>query len=79
MNDDKKIPIETVKKRLQFFMKYKYPDVAFRTLLLCWMNHPKYKSPIKQTMRNRLKDDGFMWLRQEEIFSFSDYCGYNLS
>ena len=79
MKEEKKIPIETVKKRLQFIKSYKQPDGAFRALLLCWMSHPKYKSPIQKTLRRRLKDDGFMWLRQEEILSFSDYCGYNLS
>ena len=79
MKEDKKIPIETIKKRLQFIMGYKNPEIAFRALLLCWMNHPRYKSPLQCSVRRRLKEDGFMWLKQEEIISFSDYCGYNLS
>ena len=79
MKEDKKIPIATIKKRLQFIMGYKDPEIAFRALLLCWINHPRFKSPIQQTLRNRLNEDGFMWLKQEEIISFSDYCGCNLS
>ena len=79
MKDDRKIPIEVLQKRLQAIMRYKYPDVAFRALLLCWINHPRYKSPIRQTLRHRLNNDGFMWLRIDEIISFSDYCGYDLS
>lgn len=79
MNEDKKIPVAEVRERLQSMLHYKDPKLAFRTLLLCWVRHPKYKSPNLQTLRIRANNDGFAWLKVQEIASFSNYCGYDLS
>ena len=78
MREDKKIPLSEVQKRLQAIMQYKKPDIAFRALLLCWIRHPRFKSPVAQTLRIRANVDGEMWLKEEEIASFSDYCGVKL-
>lgn len=78
MNSNRKIPLNEIKKNLYKAVKYKKPDGAFRALLLCWIKHPKFQSPILQTLRNREKADGFMWLKDTEVISFSDYCGYKL-
>ena len=79
MNKIKKIPIADLRIKLQAIMNYKNPELAFRTLLLGWIRHPQFKSPVLQTLRIRADTDGFIWLKEEEIRSFSDYCGYDLS
>ena len=78
MKEYKKIPIETVKKRLQAIKKYKKPDDAFGALFLCWRKHPKYKSPSRAAFNTRARTDGFFWLREAELKSFEAYCGYQL-
>jgi hypothetical protein len=78
MKKEKKIPVAQIKSKLQSLMNYKNIDSAFRALLLCWARHPKYTSPRIATLRLRTKRDGFLWLSEQELVSFSSYCGYDL-
>ena len=78
MNENKKIPLSEVQKRLQAIMQYEKPDIAFDALFRCWIRHPRFKSPVAQTLRIRADVDGEMWLKEEEIASFSNYCGVKL-
>ena len=79
MNNDKKIPLSIVKNGLQAIMHYKKPEVAFDTLFRCWMNHPRLRKITRQTFNRRKREDGFEWLKKEEIESFMKYCGVNFT
>jgi len=79
MKNEKKIPLNEVKGRLQAIMHYKNPEIAFRALLFGWVRHPRYKSPVLRTLRNRVETDGYLWLTEQERDSFSNYCGYDLT
>ena len=75
MNEDKKIRLDDLRKRLQARMKYRDPDLALRALISGWIHHPKFKSPTRQTFAIRIREDGFAWLKVEEIASFEAYIG----
>lgn len=78
MKEERKIPIKVLQKQLQAQLHYKNPDAAFRTLLLCWQRHPRFKHPNLNVLATRIRTDGYGWLREEEIPSFEAYCGYSL-
>lgn len=78
MKKENKIPAAQIKSKLQSLKNYKNIDSAFRALLLCWARHPKYKSPRIATLRIRIKREGFLWLSEHELASFSSYCGCDL-
>ena len=78
MRHDRKIPLSELQERLQARLHYKKPEVAFRTLLLCWLKHPRFKSPSRTAFNARARTDGFFWLKDEEVPSFEAYCGYRL-
>ena len=79
MREDKKIPLSEVQKRLQAIMQYEKPDIAFDALFRCWMNHPRLRKITRQTFNHRKREDGYEWLKKEEIASFSNYCGVDLT
>jgi len=78
MKDKNKIPLDVLRNKLQTQKKYRKPNQAIHTLLLCWIQHPKYPSPCRETIRRRILRDGFGWLKEEELPSFEAYIGYPL-
>ena len=78
MREGKKIPIEDVKARLQELQNYRDINAAFGVLFGCWIIHPRFKSPTRQTINRRIRDDGFSWIKDEELASFESYLGYRL-
>lgn len=78
MKKEKKIPIEDVKARLQKLQNYRNINAAFGALFSCWIIHPRFKSPTRQTFNRRIRDDGFLWIKDEELASFESYLGYRL-
>ena len=74
MKINHKIPLSLLRDRLQRQMNYRQPDIAFRTLLYCWIRHPRFPSPQRQTMNQRNMYGGG-WLSPGEIASFESYIG----
>ena len=75
MKEDKKIPVNELFERLQQQMNYEEPEKAFDTFLRCWCRHPEYPSPCFETLRNRENEDGYKWLKEEEIPFLEAYIG----
>ena len=73
-----KIPIGNIALRLGNKMDFDVSIEQVRWLLSGWCKHPKFLSPNRETFRHREKKDGFIWFKQEELPSFSAYCGYDL-
>ena len=75
MKEEKKIPLEEIMALFREKKGYQDPDAAFKTLYDCWIIHPKFKSPTRQTSARRLREDGFAWLKEAELASFESYIG----
>jgi len=75
MKDENKIPLKLLQDRLQRQMNYRHPDEAFRTLLYCWIRHPKYFSPKNYTISQRELETGYKWLKKQEVLSLESYIG----
>lgn len=75
MRDENKIPLDDIKARLQAQMNYRHEHIAFKALFDCWVRHPRFRSPARQTINTRIRNDGFAWLKEKELSSFENYCG----
>ena len=78
MKDEKKIPASILYRRLQRLMNYENPRFAAEELVRGWANHPKTKGVTYDSLRVRIRRDGFLWLREDEIMDFENYIGYPL-
>ena len=78
MNDEKKIPIETLRTNLLAQVECAKPETCIETMLSGWIKHPRFESPTRQTLARRVREDGFLWLKMVEITSFEAYCGLPL-
>ena len=85
MREDKKINLDELLSMLQERMQYKDENSKCRALYGAWLNARKlpklckrlgYKPPSRQTIKFRIRRDGFAWLKIEEVRSFERYAGY---
>ena len=75
MRLDKKIPVETLRTNLLARVECANPETAFETMMSCWIRHPRFESPTRQTIRLREKKDGFIWLTNAEVHALEHYAG----
>ena len=79
MNKDYKVTVLTLTQRLSQAKVWPYTTKQLRDLIYCWVKHPRYKSPGRSTLVARIKNDGYLWLKDTELNSFSRYCGCDLT
>ena len=75
MKEEKKIPLEEIMAKLREKGGYRNVDATFKTLYDCWIRHPKFKSPTRQTCARRIREDKFAWIKEEELASLESYFG----
>ena len=75
MRLDKKIPVETLRTNFLARVVCANPKTAFETMMSCWIRHPRFESPTRQTIRIREKKDGFIWLTIAEVHALEAYVG----
>ena len=78
MKEDNKISVEALRKKLLTQVVCAEPEKAIETLLSGWVKHPCFVSPTRQTLARRAREDGFVWLKADEITSLEAYSGYEL-
>lgn len=79
MKKEYKVTVQTLTERLSQVKVWPYTTKQLRDLIDCWVKHPRYKSPGRSTLTARIKKDGYLWLKDSELNSFSQYCGSDLT
>ena len=87
MKDENKIRLDGLLDNLQAQLNYKYGLQTCRSLFGAWLcarKLPKLckllgcRPPSRTTIRYRLKNDGFVYLKPDEVSSFEKYAGYSM-
>ena len=76
MNDETKIPLSLIARRLNDALNAEVGLKGLNTLLFGWIRKGHLSSA---TLRVRNKRDGYRWLSIHELESFSQYAGYDLT
>ena len=77
----KTISFEQLVGRLERAIHYDCGMQGLRIMIYGWRMHPYYRfrAPTSFAMNSRKQETGGHYLTYEEVLSFSQYCGYDLT